>query len=126
MENENSKKIGIQRKNHVLDASEFSLGRLATRISILLRGKNKTSYEFNKDVGDFVMVHNASKIHLSGKKINYKKYYHHTRYPGGIKAELVKDLLKNHPETVIKKAVFHMIPKNRLKKNIMKRLTIKA
>lgn len=126
MQQAHFKKNPLQRKRHVLDASEFSLGRLASRISILLRGKNKTSYEPNKDVGDFVCISNASKIRLSGKKINYKKYYHHTKFPGGIKTVLTKDLMKNNPENVIKRAVLHMVPKNRLRKNILKRLTFKA
>lgn len=119
-----TQKIPIMRKNHTIDAQSITLGRLASKTANLLRGKHKTTYQPNIDGGDFVILTNASKIKVTGKKIEQKEYYHHTRYPGGLKTDYLKDLIKTRPEKVIKNAVFHMIPKNRLRNNMMKRLTI--
>lgn len=119
------KRTPIVRKHHELDAEILSLGRLACRAAILLRGKHKTSYQPNIDGGDFVDVKNASRLKITGKKIEQKKYYHHTRFQGGIKTENMKDMMKTRPEKVIINAVTQMLPKTRLRKNIMKRLTIK-
>ncbi|KKQ57168.1 MAG: 50S ribosomal protein L13 [Parcubacteria group bacterium GW2011_GWA2_38_13] len=126
MKKEVLKKNPPDRKHHTFDASEFPIGRLATRVSALLRGKNKVTYEFNRDMGDFVTITNASKVKMSGKKVESKVYYHFSGYQGGIKEERASELIVKRPELIIKRAIFHMIPKNRLKKHIMKRLTIKA
>lgn len=126
MKQEILKKNPPQRKYHTFDASKYPIGRLATHVSSLLRGKNKVTYEFNRDMGDFVTITNASKVRMSGKKIESKVYYHFSGYQGGIKEQKASELIVKRPELIVKRAIFHMIPKNRLKKNIMKRLTIKA
>jgi|SRR3989344_7558331 len=120
-----TQKTPIIRKNHTIDAETITLGRLATRTAHLLRGKHKVTYQPNIDGGDFVIITNASKIKVSGKKVEQKEYNKHTRYPGGIKTAYLKDLIKTNPERVIKNAVIHMIAKNRLRNGMMKRLTIK-
>lgn len=114
----------IERKIHTLDASEFTLGRLATKVALLLRGKGKAAFEFNVDGGDFVNVTNASKVKFTGKKFTDKKYFWHTFYPGGAKQPTIRQLFLKSPEKVVWKAVWGMLPTNRSRKKIIKRLKI--
>lgn len=114
----------IERKWYLVDASGKTLGRLATRIASYLRGKHKPQFTPHVDTGDFIVVINAEKVRLTGKKLDQKVYYHHTGYPGGIKAETARKKLQNSPEKVIKSAVWGMLPKNRLGRQLIKKLKI--
>lgn len=104
----------VERKWHVIDATDKELGRLASLIANLLRGKHKPEYTPHTDMGDFVVVINAEKVKVTGKKETDKIYYSHSGYPGGLKTINFKDLMKKHPERVIEKAVKGMLPHNRL------------
>jgi len=116
--------VGVKRETHTIDAADKSLGRLATQIVIILRGKHKPDFAPNKDIGDFIIVNNISKIKFTGKKFKQKKYYHHSGYLGGLKETSLKKLFKKDPVKVLKKAVFGMLPKNKLRVKMIKRLTI--
>jgi len=116
----------IIRENHKIDATDMVSGRLATQIAMILRGKNKPTFVPHVDAGDFVIVENALKMKFTGKKLAQKDYYHHTMYPGGLKTTPMAKIYKNDPAEVIRRAVYGMLPKNRLRDNMMKRLTIKA
>ncbi len=115
----------MERKTHTIDATNKVLGRLATEIAILLRGKNKPDFMPNKDIGDFVTVGNINKIKITGKKFKKKIYYRHTGYLGGLKKIPFKKLFEKNPEEVLKKAVFGMLPINKLRAKQIKRLKIK-
>lgn len=114
----------MERKTHTIDAANRVLGRLATEIAVLLRGKNKPDFAPNKDMGDFVTVRNFSKIRITGKKFEQKIYYRHTGYLGGLKEVPLKKLFEKDPAEVLKKAVFGMLPKNKLRAKQIKRLRI--
>jgi len=114
----------MERKTHTTDADGKILGRFAVEIAILLRGKNKPDFAPNKDIGDFVIVKNIKKIKVTGKKFENKIYYHHTKYLGGLKEIPFKKLFKKDPGEVLKKAVFGMLPKNKLRAKQIKRLKI--
>ncbi|MBU1037301.1 50S ribosomal protein L13 [Patescibacteria group bacterium] len=118
-------KIKIEREHHHFDASGKIAGRLATPIAILLMGKHKVSYQPHLDMGDFVEVENVSKLKLSGKKAEQKYYYRASGYPGGLKKIPISRLLKEKPQEVFRKTVFCMLPKNKLRKEMIKRLTFK-
>lgn len=124
MKIQNSKRI-IQRETHLLDATGQSLGRLASKIAILLRGKHKSSFAPHKDVGDFVTVENIEKMIFSGKKMEQKTYYKHSGYPGGLKAWKLKEVFGKNPGAVLRKAVAGMLPKNKLRSQQIKRLVIR-
>lgn len=113
------------RKTHIIDATDKVLGRLASEIAILLRGKHKPDFLPYKDMGDFVVIKNVSKIKISGKKIEQKKYYRHSGYLGGLKEIPLKTLFKKDPAQVLKRAVWGMLPKNKLRAKQIKRLKIK-
>jgi large subunit ribosomal protein L13 len=113
----------MQRKTYTIDATNKVLGRLATRISLLLRGKNKPDFVLNKDMGDFVFIKNIEKIKITGNKMEQKKYYSHSGYPKGFKETSLKRLFKLSPEKVLVKAVYGMLPKNRLRAKAIKRLS---
>ncbi|MEK9130455.1 MAG: 50S ribosomal protein L13 [Patescibacteria group bacterium] len=115
----------IDRQTHIFDATNKVLGRLATKIAIILRGKNKPNFTPNLDQGDFVEVGNAGQIKFTGKKLENKEYLHHTGYPGGLKRIKMKEVFKRKPSEVLRKAVFNMLPGNKLRNGMMKRLTIK-
>lgn len=108
----------------LVDLDGKILGRIATQIANILRGKHKPSYAPHLDNGDFVVVINASKVKLTGKKLEEKIYYRHSNYPGGLKASSAKELLKKHPEQLIVKAVKGMLPKNFLAQKILKKLKV--
>ena len=118
------KKDEIERKWWLIDAEGKVLGRLATEISILLQGKRNPEFVKFMDSGDFVIVINAEKIEVTGKKLEQKKYYSHTGYPGGIKEKTLKELLEKNPEDVLRKAVRGMIPKNKLGRAMFKKLKV--
>ena len=115
----------IERKNHKIDATDRAPGRVATEVAILLRGKNKPNFETNVDGGDFVTVINASKVKFTGKKLVQKDFYHHTMYPGGLRRTPMKKIFDKDPTEIIRRAVNGMLPKNKLRNEMMKRLTIK-
>lgn len=119
-----AKKNEVQRKWYVFDAEDRVLGRLATRIATYLRGKNKPVFTPNVDTGDFVVVVNAGKIKLTGKKLDDKVYYHHSGYIGGIKAATAKERMDSDPEGIITDAVWGMLPKNRLGRAMLKKLKV--
>lgn len=114
----------IQRQTHTLDAAGISLGRLATKAAVLLRGKSKTSFAPHIDGGDFVNIINASKIKFTGKKFVQKKYFWHTFYPGGQKTPTIAALFAKNPVKVVWKAVYGMLPKNKLRAKTIKRLKV--
>lgn len=121
-----AKKEDINRNWHVVDANGKTLGRLATVVASVLKGKNKPIFTSHLDTGDFVIVVNADKIHLTGKKLDQKVYYHHSGYPGGLKSITAGKLLKTKPEDVLKKAVEGMLPKTQLGKQMLSKLKIYA
>ena len=118
------KKDDIEKKWWLVNADGKILGRLATEVADLLRGKKKALFTSHLDTGDFVVVINAEKIKVSGRKLDQKIYYSHSQYPGGIKEERLKDLLERKPEEVIKKAVWGMIPKGKLGRSVYKKLKV--
>jgi large subunit ribosomal protein L13 len=124
MKTQFAKKSDIDRKWYVVDAKDIVLGKLAVKVAVHLRGKNKPVFTPNSDTGDFIIVINAEKIKLTGNKVNDKVYYHHSGYIGGIKAKTAKELLENKPETIIEKAVWGMLPKNRLGRAMIKKLKV--
>lgn len=106
----------VERRWHVIDAAGRPLGRVATEIATLLRGKHKPQFHPSQDVGDFVIVVNAKQVVATGRKLEQKIYYRHSGYPGGLRAVPLKDMLAKRPERVIEHAVRGMLPKNRLGK----------
>jgi len=116
----------IERKWHVIDASGKTLGRLATEAAVLLKGKHKPIYTPHLDVGDFVVVVNADKIEVTGKKLTQKIYYRHSNYPGGLKSVSLEKMLETHPTRAIEHAVKGMLPHNRLGAAMFKKLKVYA
>jgi len=118
------KKEGIEKKWWLIDADGKILGRLATEVATLLRGKRKPEFTPFIDCGDFVVIVNAEKINVTGKKIEQKKYYSHSGYTGGLKVNTLEELLDKKPEEVIRKAVWGMIPKGKLGRAVYKKLKV--
>ena len=116
----------IERHWYVVDAESKTLGRLATQIADVLRGKRKPAYTAHVDTGDFVIVVNAEKIHVTGQKLDQKVYYHHSGYPGGLRTRTLREQLDRRPEEVLRKAVKGMLPKNRLASAQLRKLKIYA
>ncbi|OQY09839.1 MAG: 50S ribosomal protein L13 [Marinitoga sp. 4572_148] len=114
----------VERKWYVVDAAGMSLGRLAAQVAKVLQGKHKPTYTPHVDTGDYVIVINAEKIVLTGKKWTQKKYYRHSGYPGGIKEQTAKDILEKYPERLIEKAVKGMLPKTTLGRHMFKKLKV--
>lgn len=114
----------MERKTHTINAASKPLGRLATEIAILLRGKHKVEFAPYKDIGDFVVVENINNLKLTGNKLETKKYYHHTGYLGHLKETPLKKFIAEDPGGVLKEAVMGMLPKNRLRAKMIKRLKI--
>ncbi len=114
----------VQRQWFVVDARGKVLGRLASRIASVLRGKHKPTFTPHVDGGDFVVVVNAEKVRLTGRKLQEKVYYWHTGYPGGIKSATAAQMLERKPEWVIRKAVQRMLPKNPLGRRMLKKLKV--
>ena len=120
------RKEDVKRDWFLVDAEGKTLGRLASEIARILMGKHKPTYTPHVDGGDFVVVVNAEKVRVTGKKLKKKIYYRHTGYMGHLKETKLKDMLKEKPEEVIRLAVRGMLPKNRLRKHRMKRLKVYA
>ena len=116
----------VQRDWYVVDASGQTLGRLATQIARIVRGKHKPIYSPSVDVGDYVIVINADKIHVTGQKLDQKIYYRHSGYPGGLTEVPLRRMLETHPTRVIEHAVRGMLPKNRLGRKMIKKLKVYA
>ena len=114
----------IERQWWVVDASDQTLGRLATRIATLLEGKHKPTYSPHLDTGDHVVVVNAGRIKVTGNKLLQKRYYRHSGYPGGLKEESLQALMARKPELVIERAVKGMLPQNRLGRAMFKKLKV--
>lgn len=121
-----AKKGDIERQWVVIDAQDQVLGRLATRVAQILRGKTKPVFTNHVDTGDFVIIVNAEKIRLTGNKLDGKVYYRHSGYPGGIKGMTAREMLERKPEQVIKTAVKGMLPKNRLGSKMISKLKVYA
>ena len=124
MSTEIAKQSDIKRDWHVVDLDGQVLGRAATQIARVLRGKHKAISTPSVDAGDFVVVVNADKIKLTGNKLSDKMYYRHTGYPGGIRSLNAEDMLEKKPEEVIRKAVKGMLPKNKLGRQMLKKLKV--
>ncbi len=114
----------IQRQWHVIDATDVVLGRLASHVATLLRGKHKPIFAPHMDTGDFVIVVNADKVALSGNKLADKRAYRHSGYPGGLHSVAYSDLMAKHPERVVEKAVKGMLPKNTLGRSMLRKLKV--
>ncbi|MFV9511626.1 50S ribosomal protein L13 [Tepidibacillus sp. LV47] len=114
----------IERKWYIIDAEGKELGRIASEAARILRGKHKPQYTPHIDTGDFVIILNADKVVLTGKKLQKKKYYRHSGYPGGLKVTVAQDMLKNKPERMVELAVKGMLPHNRLGRKQGKKLKV--
>jgi len=120
----NVKTTDINRTWHLFDAKKEVLGRLSTKIALILMGKNKSYYTPYLDTGDYVVVTNAQKVALSGKKEKQKKYYHHSQFPGGLKVKTAQQVREQKPEEVIRHSVRGMLPKTKLGKLMLKKLYV--
>ena len=116
----------IQREWFVIDAKDQTLGRLATQVAVLLRGKHKPIFSPHMDVGDYVIVINADKIRVTGRKLDQKIYYRHSGYPGGLRQRTLREQLQRFPERVVEAAVRGMLPKNKLGRKMFKKLKVYA
>ena len=116
----------VERKWYIVDADGMTLGRLASQVAAVLRGKNKPIFTPNCDTGDHVVIINASKVVLSGKKLDQKFYYHHSGYPGGLKETTLGEMRAKKPEEIILHAVRGMMPKGRLGRQMFKKLKVYA
>jgi large subunit ribosomal protein L13 len=112
------------KKWYVIDAKDQILGRLASKIAAMIRGKNKSTFTPNMDTGDFIVVINADQVKVTGKRELLKTYSHHSGYPGGLKVKSFQELMSKKPEFVIQNAVQGMLPKNRLGKKLIKKLKV--
>ncbi len=112
----------MERKTFTIDATNQVLGRLATKIADLLRGKQKPMFRPYIDGGDFVLVKNVQNLRVTGRKMGQKKYRHHSGYPGGLKTQTMEELFLKNPQEVLRKAVYGMLPKNKLRPLQIKRL----
>jgi len=121
-----AKEEDIKRAWHLVDANGKTLGRLASAVASVLKGKTKPVYTKHVDTGEFVIVVNADKVHLTGKKLDQKIYYSHSGYPGGLKSVTAGTLMKAKPEQVIKMAIEGMLPKTRLGKQMLSKLKVYA
>ncbi|RLD96506.1 MAG: 50S ribosomal protein L13 [Aquificota bacterium] len=114
----------VERRWYVVDAKDKVVGRLASRIAMILMGKHKPHYTPHVDTGDFVVVINASRVRFTGRKWEQKCYYRHSGYPGGLKVRRAKDLLEKRPEEILRHAVKGMLPKNNLGRRLLRKLKI--
>jgi large subunit ribosomal protein L13 len=114
----------VDQKWFIVDATGKTLGRVASKIAHIIRGKHKTTFTPNADLGDFVVVINAEKVVVTGKRQELKEYYHNTLYPGGARFESFRDVLKTKPEVVLEHAVKGMLPHNRLGRKMIKKLKV--
>lgn len=121
-----TKEENVQRDWYVVDASGETLGRLASKVARILRGKHKPIYSPSVDTGDYVVVVNAEKIHVTGRKLDQKVYHRHSGYPGGIKEISLREMSEQDPTWVIEHAVRGMLPRNRLSRKMVKKLKVYA
>ena len=126
MKTYSTKASDIERQWHVFDASGQTLGKLSTQVAKLLMGKGKTIFVPNLDTGDFVIVINAAKVKVTGKKVKQKIYYRHSGYPGGLRAVTLEEMLQSHPTRVIEHSVRGMLPRNRLGSAMIRKLKVYA
>jgi large subunit ribosomal protein L13 len=126
MKTYNAKPGEVERRWYVVDADGQTLGRLATQIADTLRGKDKAQYTPHVDTGDFVVVVNAEKVRVTGNKLDQKRYYRHSGYPGGLRSRTLREQLERRPTEVIRKAVKGMLPRNRLARQQINKLKIYA
>ncbi|MFI6596538.1 50S ribosomal protein L13 [Nonomuraea sp. NPDC050536] len=120
------KPADVERQWYVIDATDVVLGRLASHVANLLRGKHKPIFANHVDTGDFVIIINADKVHLSGNKLEQKKAYRHSGYPGGLRSVSYGELMEKRPERAVEKAVKGMLPKNSLGRKMAKKLKVYA
>lgn len=120
------KKETVKRNWYVIDAEGKPLGRVASKAAVVLRGKHKPTYTPHIDCGDYVIIVNASKVLLTGNKMEDKKYYNHSQYPGGLRIRTAKEMVERYPEEMVEKAVKGMLPKNRLGRSMYKKLFVYA
>ncbi len=120
------KKETVTRNWYVIDAEGKPLGRVASKTAVLLRGKHKPTYTPHIDCGDYVIIVNASKVLLTGNKLEDKKYYNHSQYPGGLRVRTAKEMVERYPEEMVEKAVKGMLPHNRLGRAMYKKLFVYA
>ena len=120
------KKETVTRNWYVIDAEGKPLGRVASKAAVVLRGKHKPTYTPHVDCGDYVIIVNASKVLLTGNKMEDKKYYNHSQYPGGLRIRTAKEMVERYPEEMVEKAVKGMLPKNRLGRSMYKKLFVYA
>ena len=116
----------IERKWYVVDATGYTLGRLAANVAAVLRGKNKPTFTPSLDTGDYVIIVNADKVKVTGKKLDQKVYYNHSEYVGGMKETTLKEMMEKHPERVIELAVKGMLPKGPLGRQMYTKLHVYA
>lgn len=126
MKTVSAKKEEVQHEWYLVDATDKILGRMATQIANVLRGKNKPIFTPHVDTGDFIIVTNAEKVKLTGKKLENKRYYRHSGYPGGFRVRTAQEVLKKKPEDLIMLAVKGMLPKNRLGSKLLTKLKVYA
>ena len=120
------KKETVERKWYVIDAEGKPLGRVASKAAHILRGKHKATFTPHIDCGDYVIIVNVSKVLLTGNKLEDKKYYNHSQYPGGLRVRTAKEMVERYPEEMVEKAVKGMLPKNRLGRAMYKKLFVYA
>jgi large subunit ribosomal protein L13 len=119
-----AKNTDVDRKWHVIDADGLVVGRLASRVAMVLRGKDKPTFTPHVDTGDFVIIINAEKVRFTGRKLDQKTYYRHSGYPGGLKKEIAKDIMNDTPERIIISAVRGMLPKTTLGRQQLTKLKV--
>ncbi len=118
--------IAADRKWYVVDATDMILGRLASRVALILRGKHKTTFAPHIDTGDFVIILNAEKIRVTGDRLDTKFYYRHSQFPGGFRQVTLRRTLQTHPERALEAAIKGMLPRNRLGRAMFKKLKVYA
>jgi large subunit ribosomal protein L13 len=116
----------VQREWWIVDAQGQTLGRLASQVALILRGKHKTTFAPHMDMGDYVIIINSDKIHVTGRRLDQKMYYRHSGYPGGMTEITLRKMLKEHPERVLELAIKGMLPKNRLGRQMYTKLKVYA
>lgn len=126
MKTYSAKKEDIERAWFIVDATDQTLGRMATQIATILRGKHKPLFTPHVDCGDFVVVINAEKLHVTGNRLDEKKYYRHSGYPGSLRTTTLRQALQDKPDFVIREAVRRMLPKNTLGRQMLKKLKVYA
>lgn len=120
------KRETVERKWYVIDATDLPLGRLATRVAHVLRGKHKVTFTPHVDCGDYVIITNASKVKLTGNKLNDKMYYDHSGYPGGLRERNAQEMIEKYPVEMVERAVKGMLPNGRLGRQMAKKLFVYA